>query len=38
MWISFLVVATAGFTTLFYGHIETYAQPVAATFISHFSH
>ncbi|HNY28813.1 MAG TPA: hypothetical protein PKH31_15680 [Candidatus Sumerlaeota bacterium] len=27
---SFALVATAGFTTLFYGHIETYAQPVAA--------
>jgi hypothetical protein len=27
---SFALVATAGFTTLFYGHIETYAQSVAA--------
>lgn len=25
-----LIVATGGFTALFYGHIETYAQPVAA--------
>ena len=30
---SFALVATAGFTTLFYGHIETYAQPVAALFL-----
>jgi len=28
--LSIAVVATAGFTTLFYGHMETYAQPVAA--------
>jgi hypothetical protein len=28
--LAFAIVATAGFTTIFYGHIETYAQPVAA--------
>jgi len=27
---AFLVIATAGFTTVFYGHIETYAGSVAA--------
>ena len=28
--LAFSIVATAGFTTIFYGHIETYAQPVVA--------
>jgi hypothetical protein len=28
--VAILVTATAGFATLFYGHVETYAQPVAA--------
>lgn len=28
-WWSFAIMASAGFTTVFYGHIETYAQPAA---------
>lgn len=30
VWLKFAVVATAGFTFIFYGHIETYACPAAA--------
>lgn len=29
----FAILATGGFTALFYGHIETYAQPTAAFFL-----
>lgn len=29
-WWSWSLIATAGFTTIFYGHIETYALPAAA--------